>query len=79
MDEGFIAIVVSGVAIAGQLLCSYVVLKVKAEIMPMLAKVRAQLESHDKSLVERHRGEKEQWVALNKHGERIASLEAKLN
>lgn len=79
MNEGLVAIVVSSVAIAGQLLCSYVVLKVRAEVMPILAKMQAQLESHDKALAERHHVEKDQWKAINLHGERLSSLEAKLN
>ena len=79
VNESLVAVVVSGVAIAGQLLCSYVVLKVKAEVMPILSEMRAQLESHDKSLTERHYVEKDQWKAINLHGERLSSLEAKLN
>ena len=82
MNEGLIAVVavvVSAVAIAGQFLCGYVVLKVKSEVLPVLAKVRAQLDAHEKALGERRDAEIEQWKAINEHGERLSTLEAKLN
>ncbi len=79
MNEGWVAVVVSVVAIAGQFLCGYVVLKVKAEVLPVLAQVRTRLDAHENSLTERRNAEIVQWKVINEHGERLSAVEAKLN